>query len=104
MIPPYRVKRKLDGVVDNVTPDESYEVLDGELTEKEWGENENETVADSDDEDITVSKNDVSKPEGESMPESESVSVDPELNLLLTQRKKLALPTFFHFWSELKIC
>ena len=104
MIQPYRVKRKLDGVVDNVTPDESYEVLDGELTEKEWDENENETVADSDDEDITVSTNDVSKPEGESMPESESVSVDPELNLLLTQRKKLALPNFFHFWSELKIC
>ena len=80
MILPDGVKRKLDGVVDNVPPDEDYEVLDGELSEEEWDENENETVADSDDEeDITVSKNDVSTPEGESMPESESISVDPEL-------------------------
>ena len=80
MILPDGVKRKLDGVVDNVPPDEGYEVPDGELTEEEWDENENETVADSDEEeDITVSKNDVSTPEGESMPESESISVDPEL-------------------------
>ena len=80
MIPPDGVKRKLDGVVDNVSPDEGYEVLDGKLTEEEWDENDNETVADSDDEeDITVSKNDVSTPEGESVPESESISVDPEL-------------------------
>ena len=56
MIPPDGVKRKLDGVVDNVPPDEGYEVLDGELTEAEWDENENETVVDSDDEEgITVS-------------------------------------------------
>ena len=55
-------------------------MLDGELTEEEWDENENETVADSDDEeDITVSENDVSAPEGESMPESESISGDPKL-------------------------
>ena len=30
MIPPDGVKQKLDGVVDNVPPDEGYEVLDGE--------------------------------------------------------------------------
>ena len=68
-------------MVDNVPPDNGYEVLDGELTEEEWDENEHETVADSDDEeDITVSENDVSTPEDESeVPESESTSVDPEL-------------------------
>ena len=61
MIPPDGVKWKLDGVVDNVPPDECYEVLDGKLTEEEWDENEKETVADSDDQvDITVSENDVS--------------------------------------------
>ena len=80
MTPPDGVKRKLDGVVDNITPDEGYELLDGELTEEEWDENENETVADKDDEeDITLSENDVSTPEGKSMPESESISVDSEL-------------------------
>ena len=56
---------------------------------------------------ILVSENDVFTPEGKSMPESESISVDPELkadlnclsriDLLLTQRRKVALPTFFHF-------
>ena len=80
MIPPDGVKQELDGVVDNLPPDKGYEVLDGELTEEEWNENENETVADSDDEeDITVSENDVSTPEVESMPEGESISVNPEL-------------------------
>ena len=80
MIPPDGVKQELDGVVDNLPPDKGYEVLFGELTEEEWNENENETVADSDDEeDITVSENDVSTPEVESMPESESISVNPEL-------------------------
>ena len=80
IIPPDGVKRKLDGVVDNVPPGEGYEVLDEELTKEEWDENENETVVDSDDEeDITESENDVSTPEGESIPESESISVDPEL-------------------------
>ena len=82
MIPPEGVKRKLDGVVEKVPPDEGYEVLDGELTEEEWDENENKTVADSDDEeDSIVSENEVSTPEGESMPESESISVDPELKI-----------------------
>ena len=82
MIPPDGVKRKLDGVVDSVPPDEGYEVLDGELTEEEWDENENKTLADSDDEeDSIVSENEVSTPEGESMPESESISVDPELKI-----------------------
>ena len=56
IIPPDGVKRKLDGVVDNVPPGEGYEVLDEELTKEEWDENENETVVDSDDEeDITES-------------------------------------------------
>ena len=50
MIPPDGVKRKLDGVVDNVPADEGYEVNDGELTEEEWDKNENKTIADSDDE------------------------------------------------------
>ena len=78
IIPPDGVKQKLDGVVDNVPPDEGYEVLDWELTEEEWDENENETVPNSDDEeDITVSENNVSTPEGESIPESELISVDP---------------------------
>ena len=53
MIPPDGVKRKLDGVVDNVL---TWRGLDGELTEEEWDENENKTVADSDDEDLTVRK------------------------------------------------
>ena len=80
MIPPDGVKRKLDAVVDNVASDKDYEVLDGKLTEEEWDKDETETVADSDDEeDIAVSENDISTPEGESMPESESISVDPEL-------------------------
>ena len=53
MIPPDGVKQKLDGVVDNVL---TWRGLDGELTE-EWDENENKTVADSDDEeDLTVRK------------------------------------------------
>ena len=115
MIPPDGVERKLDGVVDHVPPDEGYEVLDGELTEEEWDENENETVADSyDEEDIPVSENDVSTPKGESMPESESISVGPELKAdvdclsriesALTRRRKVVLPTLFHFWSELKLC
>ena len=77
VIPPDGVKRKLDGVVDNIPPDEGYEVLDGELTEEEWDENENETG--DDEEDITLSENDLSTPEGKSMPESESISVDSEL-------------------------
>ena len=55
---PDGVKRKLDGVADNVPP---------------------------------VSENDASTPQGESMPESESISVDTEL--------KVALSTFLHFWS-----
>ena len=56
---------------DNGSPDGSFEVLDGD---------ENETVVDSDDEEyITVSESNVSTPEGESMPESESISVDPEI-------------------------
>ena len=108
MIPPDGIKQKLDGKVDRVPSDESYESLDGQLTEEEWDENENGTVAVNDDEeDITVSENDVFTPEGKSMPESESISVDPELkadlnclsriDLLLTQRRKVALPTFFHF-------
>ena len=80
IVPPDGIKRKLNGKVDNVQPNEGYEVLNGELTEEEWDENENKTVADSDDEeDITVSENDVSTPDGESMPESETISVDPEL-------------------------
>ena len=108
MIPPDGIKQKLDGKVDSVPSDESYELLDGQLTEEEWDENENGTVAVNDDEeDITVSENDVFTPEGKPMPESESISVDPELkadlnclsriDLLLTQRRKVALPTFFHF-------
>ena len=67
-------------MVDNVPPDECYEVLDGKLTEEEWDENEQETVADSDDQvDITVSENDVSILERESMLESKSIYLDPEL-------------------------
>ena len=82
MIPPEGVKRKLDGVDDNVSPNEGYKVLDGELTEEDWDENENKTVADSDDEeDIAVSENHVSKPKGESMPENQSKSVDSELKI-----------------------
>ena len=80
MIPPDGVKQKLDGVVDNVPPDEGNEVLDGGLTEEEWDKNENETVVDSDDEeDIAVFENDVSTPEDKSMPERKSVFVDLEL-------------------------
>ena len=82
MIPPDGVKRKLDGVVNNVPPDEGYEVLDGELTKEEWDENEHKTVADSDDEeDITVTENDASTAKGKSVPESESISVDLELKV-----------------------
>ena len=67
---------------DNVSPNEGYKVLDGELTEEDWDENENKTVADSDDEeDIAVSENHVSKPKGESMPENQSKSVDSELKI-----------------------
>ena len=55
MIPPDGIKQKLDGKVDSVPSDESYELLDGQLTEEEWDENENGTVAISDDEeDISV--------------------------------------------------
>ena len=80
MIPPDGVKQKLDGVIDNVPPDEGNEVLDGGLTEEEWDKNENETVVDSDDEeDIAVFENDVSTPEDKSMPERKSVFVDLEL-------------------------
>ena len=38
-----------------------------------------------------MSENDVSTPQDESVPESESISVDTEL--------KVALSTFLHFWS-----
>ena len=106
MIPPDGVKQKLDGNVDSVPSDERYELLDGQLTEEEWDENENGTVAVSDDEeDITVSENNVFTPEGKSMPENESISVDPELkadlnclsriDLLLTQRRKVAPSSIF---------
>ena len=82
MIPPEGVKRKLDGVDDYVSPNEGYKVLDGELTEEDWDENENKTVADIDvEEDIAVSENDVSTPKGESMPENQSISVDSELKI-----------------------
>ena len=79
MIPPDGVKRKLDGVVDSVPPDEGCEVLDGEVTDEEWDENDNENVADSDDEEENVLPQNVSPPEDESMPGNESVPVDPEL-------------------------
>ena len=106
MIPPDGVKQKLDGNVDSVPSDERYELLDGQLTEEEWDENENGTVAVSDDEEgITVSENNVFTPEGKSMPENESISVDPELkadlnclsriDLLLTQRRKVAPSSIF---------
>ena len=106
MIPPNGVKQKLDGNVDSVPSDERYELLDGQLTEEEWDENENGTVAVSDDEEnITVSENNVFTPEGKSMPESESIFVDPELkadlnclsriDLLLTQRRKVAPSSIF---------
>ena len=106
MIPPDGVKQKLDGNVDSVPSDERYELLDGQLTEEEWDENENGTVAVSDDEeDITVSENNVFTPEGKSMPENKSISVDPELkadlnclsriDLLLTQRRKVAPSSIF---------
>ena len=106
MIPPDGVKQKLDGNVDSVPSDERYELLDGQLTEEEWDENENGTVAVSDDEeDSTVSENNVFTPEGKSMPENESISVDPELkadlnclsriDLLLTQRRKVAPSSIF---------
>ena len=39
MIPPDAIKQKLDGMVDSVPPDKSYEVLDGEVTDEEWDEN-----------------------------------------------------------------
>ena len=108
IISPDWVNQRLDGVVDNVPPDEGYEVLDGELTKEEWDENENETVADSDGEEkITVSENEVSTPEGESMPESKSISVNPELKAALDcliQIESAINTDFFHFWSELKIC
>ena len=45
MIPPNGVKRKLDGVIDGVPPDEGIEVLGGELTGEEYDshdENESE--------------------------------------------------------------
>eukprot|EP00794_Sanderia_malayensis_P015578 gene15578-17152_t len=71
----------LPGVVDNVPPDEGCEVLDGELTDKEWDENDNENVADSDDEeDNVLPKNDVPQPEDEPTPGYISDPVDPELN------------------------
>ena len=33
MIPPESVKRKLNGVVDGIPPDEGYEILGGESTD-----------------------------------------------------------------------
>ena len=116
MIPPDGIKQKLDRVVDDVPPDEGCEVLDGELTEEEQDENEKKWEGNYyDEKDITVSENDVpTPPEGKLMPESESISTDPELkadldclsrieSAIITQRRKTVLPTFFHFWSELKI-
>ena len=37
VIPPDGAKRKLDGVVESDPPDKSCEVLDGELTHRQWG-------------------------------------------------------------------
>ena len=36
-------------MVDSVSPDTGCEVLDGELTHKQWNENDSENFADSDD-------------------------------------------------------
>jgi len=45
MSPKDGVKWKVNGVVDSVPPDEGCEVLGGELSDKEWGKNDNKTVA-----------------------------------------------------------
>ena len=49
MLPPDCLERKLDGVVDIVTPGKGCEVLDGELTHEKWDENDIENFAESDD-------------------------------------------------------
>ena len=54
IIPPDGVKRKLDGVVDSVPPNKGCEVLYGELTHEQWGENDNENFADSNDSHILL--------------------------------------------------
>ena len=48
-IPPDRVKRKSDEVVDSVPPDNGFEVLDGEVTDEKRDKNNSENFADSDD-------------------------------------------------------
>ena len=53
-ITPDGVKQKFDGGVDSVPSDKGCEVLDGELTHKEWDENDSKNFADSDDSHILL--------------------------------------------------
>ena len=52
-------------------------MLNGEVTDQEWDDNEN--VADSDNEEENVLPENVPPPEDEPMPGNESSPVDPEL-------------------------
>ena len=46
MIPPDGAKQELDGVVGSVPPYKGCEVLDGELTDEQWNQNDSEKFAD----------------------------------------------------------
>ena len=75
MISPEGVKRKLNGVVNDIPPDEEYEILGGEPTDDEWGsdESENET------EDETSDTEQLSNTQVTDVADNECTSVDPEV-------------------------
>ena len=74
-ISPEGVKRKLNGVVDDIPPDEEYEILGGEPTDDEWGSDESENETD----DETSDTEQLSNTQVTDVADNECTSVDPEV-------------------------
>ena len=75
MISPEGVKRKLKGVVDDIPPDEGYEILGGEPTDDEWDSDESENES----EDETSDTEQLSNTQITDVADNECTSVDPEV-------------------------
>ena len=75
-IPPEGVKRKLSGVVDDIPPDDGYEILGGEPNDDEWDGDQSENES----EDETIEAEQLSNTQiTDNVADKECTSVDPEV-------------------------
>ena len=76
MILPTGVKRKLNGIVDSIPPDEGCKILRGEPTDDEWGKDESENESEDENNDTEqLSNTEIT----DNVADNECTSVDPEV-------------------------